>query len=104
MEQKKGIAGMNMLTVLMTEMDCTLQTAVDHAGRLFQSLIDTYERDKRCLRSWGPEIDVQVQDFLKGMEYWAIGHLHWSFESKRYFGTEGANIKDKRTVVLKSKE
>ena len=104
MEQAKGLAGLNMLTVLMTEMDCTLQDATDHAGRAFKSLLVMYERDKKCLRSWGPEIDAQVQDYLKGIEYWVIGNLHWSFESMRYFGLKGAIIKEKRIEVLRSKE
>lgn len=75
MEQSKGIAGLNMLTVLMVEMDCTLQEATDHAGRAFHSLIDTYERDKNYLPSWGPEIDAQVGDFF------VCDHHHHSHKS-----------------------
>ena len=101
MEQSKGIAGINLLTVLMTEMDCTLQEATDHAGRAFHSLIDMYQRDKEHLRSWGPKIDAQVEDYMKGMEYWVIGNLHWSFESLRYFGHKGADVKEKRIVLLR---
>ena len=77
-----------------------LQEAVDFVGDLCKKSIDRFTEDRARLPSWGPEIDAQVQVYVQGLADWIVGSLHWSFESERYFGKKGKQIKRDRIVEL----
>ena len=77
-----------------------LQAAVDAVGDLCKSSIDRFEADRQVLPSWGPEIDRDVQAYVQGLQDWIVGSLHWSFDTTRYFGQEGAAIKKHRIIRL----
>ena len=78
----------------------TLQEAVDFVGDLCKKSIDRFIEDRARLPSWGPEIDAQVQVYVQGLADWIAGSLHWSFDSERYFGRKGGQIKKDRIVML----
>ena len=78
----------------------TLQEAVDFVGDLCKKSYDRFIEDKARLPSWGYEIDAQVQTYVEGLADWIIGSLHWSFDSERYFGKMGSQIKRSRVVEL----
>ena len=68
------------------------------------------ELEKKVLESMaavpkcGEPIDSQVRQYCDGMGNWVRGWDEWSFESRRYFGTKGLEIKTKRWVLLMPKD
>ena len=98
MEQAKGLAGNNIVTVFMESMNLSLQQSVNLVGRKFEELISEFTVDKSRLRSFGSSVDKDVQKYIFSLENAVVGNLIWSFESKRYFGTRGHEIR--RTLVV----
>jgi len=90
----------NMIVIMMHHHGMNLQQAVDFVGDLCKKSIDRFTEDRDHLPSWGPEIDPQVQVYVQGLADWIIGSLHWSFDSERYFGKKGLQIKKSRIVEL----
>ncbi|KAI0671682.1 terpenoid synthase [Trametes maxima] len=90
----------NMIAVIMHRYDLGLQEAVDCVGALCKASIDRFEHDRRQLPSWGPQLDAAVAVYVDGLQNWIVGSLHWSFDSTRYFGKDGATIKKHRLVKL----
>ncbi|KAI0775257.1 terpenoid synthase [Trametes elegans] len=94
----------NMIAVVMHQHNIALQEAVDLVGALCKLSIDRFEEDRQRLPSWGPDIDQDVAVYVQGLQNWIVGSLHWSFDSMRYFGREGAAIKRQRVVKLLPKQ
>ncbi|KAF8553321.1 terpenoid synthase [Imleria badia] len=57
--------------------------------------------DRANLPSWGPAIDADVCLYVDGLARWMVGSLHWSFETVRYFGKAGKQVKATRLVTLR---
>ncbi|KAF8800611.1 terpenoid synthase [Phlegmacium glaucopus] len=98
-EQSKGDTH-NMIPVVMHQEGVDLQTAVDFVGNMCKQSIDRFNEDRARLPSWGPKIDRDVAIYVDGLANWIVGSLHWSFESERYFGKAGLQVKATRTVDL----
>lgn len=80
----------------------SLQEATDHVGFMYQGLIQQMLQGKASLPSYGASVDVQLQKYMKGLEDWVVGSLHWSYESVRYFGEEAGttSLKVNRRVII----
>ena len=103
MEQAHGIAGVNVVTVLMCEHGIGLQEALDRVGAHFTALMNDFTSAKEgfSARSFGePALDAAIARFVGAMEYWIIGNLNLSFETQRYFGPECGAVKKTKVVVL----
>ncbi|KAG5727529.1 Germacradienol/germacrene D synthase [Termitomyces sp. T112] len=98
-EQSKGDTH-NMIPVVMNEEGLDLQSAIDFVGNMCRQSIDRFVEDRANLPSWGPEIDKDVAVYVNGLADWIVGSLHWSFESERYFGKTGREVKANRVVNL----
>ena len=98
-EQSKGDTH-NMIPVVMHQEGVDLQTAVDFVGKMCKQSIDRFNEDRARLPSWGPEIDRDVSIYVDGLANWIVGSLHWSFETERYFGKSGHQVKATRTVDI----
>ena len=98
-EQSRGDTH-NMIIVVMRERGLDLQGAVDFVGELCKQSIDRFEHDRHTVPSWGPEIDHDVRVYIQGLQDWIVGSLHWSFDTTRYFGQDGAAIKSHRQIKL----
>ena len=90
----------NMIVVLMREQGLDLQGAVDYVGALCKGTIQRFEDNRAILPSWGEELDKQVAIYVEGLQNWIVGSLHWSFDSERYFGKEGLQVKQHRVIKL----
>ena len=85
----------------MHERGLDLQSAADFVGDLCKKSIDRFNEDRlNNLPSWGPDIDRDVAVFVSGLATWIVGSLHWAFETERYFGKEGMEVKATRVVRL----
>ena len=51
---------------------------------------------KEQLPSWGPEVDVAVSGYVKGMAACVRGYIEWSFSGPRYFGSSVNEVKETR--------
>ena len=89
-----------MIVIMMHHHGMTLQEAVDFVGDLCKKSFDRFNEDRAHLPSWGPEIDAQVQVYVQGLADWIVATLHWSFDSERYFGKKGLEVKKSRIVEL----
>ncbi|KAH7920229.1 terpenoid synthase, partial [Leucogyrophana mollusca] len=98
-EQKRGDTH-NMITVIMHTLGYDLQSAVDFVGRLCKASIYRFNSGRAHIPSWGPDIDPQVETYVLGLQDWIVGSLHWSFETERYFGKRGGEIKDTREIII----
>ena len=100
-EQSKGDTH-NMIVIVQRTQGLELQEAVDFVGQLCKQSIDRFVAASKRLPSFdnGGQIDRDVAQYVKGLEDWIVGSLHWSFESERYFSKEGRVIKKTRTVNL----
>jgi len=104
MEQAKGLNGNNIITVLCHEKKIDIQAASDYVGIHFGQLMDRFMVDKACLQSFGSALDAEVARYIDAMGQWVIGNLEWSFETKRYFGDNHAEVRRTRVVTLRPKE
>ena len=107
-----------MIVILMHYHGLTLQEAVDYVGNLCSETINAFIENKKRIPSWGKEIDDMVETYVKGLQDWIVGFvffaddintiadvlssssLHWSFQTHRYFGAGGDDIKKSRIVKL----
>ncbi|KAH9951865.1 terpenoid synthase [Amylocystis lapponica] len=96
-EQTRG-EYFNLVVNFMQHQNLSLQEALDLIGKLYKENIDVFIENAAQLPSWGPEIDRDVDRYVQGLRDWIIGCLHWSFDSKRYFGDRGTEIK--KTLVV----
>ncbi|EJC98233.1 terpenoid synthase [Fomitiporia mediterranea MF3/22] len=92
----------NMIFIAMHTMGLSLQEAVDFVGDLCDAAISRFLAAKRRVPSFdrGGRIDREIALYVRGLEDWIVGSLHWSFESARYFGKEGRGVKRRRVVKL----
>ncbi|KXH37990.1 hypothetical protein CSAL01_07921 [Colletotrichum salicis] len=89
----------NLIALLKSQGHST-QEAIDEIG----DMID------ECYRDWylalskmpicGEKIDQEVIRYLNGCRDVALGNLHWSYESGRYLGDEGALVRQTRILRL----
>ncbi|TCD64044.1 terpene cyclase [Steccherinum ochraceum] len=98
-EQARGDTH-NMISVFMETQGMDLQGAVDTVGELCRASIERFEAGRKELPSWGPVIDRDVEIYIQGLQDWIVGSLHWSFDTTRYFGQDGAAVKKHRIVRL----
>jgi hypothetical protein len=89
-----------MIAVVMNQEGVDLQTAVDFVGDMCKQSIDRFQEERSRLPSWGPEIDRDVAIYVEGLADWIVGSLHWSFETERYFGKNGRQVKASRVIEL----
>ncbi|KAJ3002976.1 hypothetical protein NUW54_g5554 [Trametes sanguinea] len=90
----------NMIVVVQTQQKLDLQSAIDYVGELCMGCVDRFQTLREQLPSWGPEIDAQVQVYVEGLGDWMIGNLVWSFETERYFGKAGPDVRKALSVAL----
>ena len=104
MELNSGLEGNNFITVLMRTQDMDIQAACDFVGRHYKQLMDDFLSAKASLRSFGPEVDIDVKRYIEACQHWPVGNLVWSFETPRYFGARRDQILRTRIVPLKPLE
>lgn len=101
-EQARGHT-YNLVAILTVSRGLDLQGAVDHIGQMCRRAVDAFCEHRARVPSWGPAIDGDVARYVRGLEDWIAGSLHWTFLSERYFGTQGVDIKETLQVTLASR-
>lgn len=75
MEQRKGLSGNNIVTVLMKDRNIELQAASDYIGTYFKVLMDRYLDARKRIPSWGPDVDPGVARYMDATAHWVRGNL-----------------------------
>jgi hypothetical protein len=104
MELSRGLEGNNFMTVLMRTQNMDIQSACDFVGGHYKRLMDDFLSAKSSLRSFGPDVNIDVKRYVDACQYWPSGNLVWSFETPRYFGALRDQILRTRIVPLKPVE
>ncbi|KAK4445273.1 terpenoid synthase [Podospora aff. communis PSN243] len=99
-ERARGHALHNLVTVVMHQMGLSPQAAIDWIADWVDGIVQDFLQCRADLPSWGPEIDAQVNKYVDGLGAWVRGNDHWSFESQRYFGTAGTEIRRTRQIYM----
>ncbi|KIJ08221.1 hypothetical protein PAXINDRAFT_18633 [Paxillus involutus ATCC 200175] len=90
----------NIIDAVMKEKDLDVQGAMDFVGELCKRSIDRFVEDRKKLPSWGEKIDKDVAVYVEGLADWMPANLHWCFETERYYGKQGKEVKKTRVVTL----
>lgn len=82
----------------------TVQQAFDKVGQLCTGTMDSFAENLKRVPSFGDEqLDSDVQLYIRGLQDWISGSLHWSFMTERYFGKDGEQVKRTRVIKLLEK-
>lgn len=77
-----------------------VQEAMDMTGDIAHERMERfYHLYPQVPRYAGP-VDLDVQTLIDGMAQCVSGVMHWSYESQRYFGKRGLEIKRSRILRL----
>ncbi|KAJ7488980.1 isoprenoid synthase domain-containing protein [Mycena latifolia] len=74
----------NLVYCAFVEKNCTLQDAIDYVAGMVRIRIGEFLFLRETVPSFGLP-DPDVEKYLKGLEYWISGSMHWYYRSKRYF-------------------
>ena len=85
---------------MMNEKGFSLQEAVDYVAKSYTEFGDIMNECRKCIRSYGPKADKDIQRFIDGLQQWVIGNLEWSFQNGRYFGKYSEEVRRTRVVNL----
>ncbi|KAL0940513.1 terpene synthase metal binding domain protein [Colletotrichum truncatum] len=91
----------NLISLLKAQ-GHTTQEAVDKIGDMVDECYKTWYGALVRMPVWGEKVDKEVLRYLDGCRNVALGNLHWSYESGRYLGTEGARVRETRIMPLPS--
>ena len=92
-EQALGDASWNILSVVMNQFKLDLYHATEWAAQYHKVAKARFLNALTQLPSFGTEVDVAMQEYVAGIAAWPRGNNSWCFESERYFGTKGAQVR-----------
>lgn len=100
-EQAVGDDEHNIVTVIMKQFHMGIQEAINKAGELSEMKMEFfYTLSQQIPHCVGPADLDDVQRLVDGMARCVSGVMHWSYESQRYFGTHGPEVKRTRILHL----
>lgn len=84
----------------MKEHNINVQEAIDWTAKLHGEMVERFNKLYLEVPRWGGPIDLDVQSYVNGMAQWVVANVQWSYESERYFGKHGLEVKRERTLHL----
>ncbi|KAI1842182.1 hypothetical protein JX265_001457 [Neoarthrinium moseri] len=103
-EQASGDDEHNLVTIAMKEFKTDVQGAIDWAAKIHAELVRQFNQLVLTAPRWGGPVDLDVQTYVDGIAQWVVANVQWSFESERYFGKRGQQIKKTRVLQLLPKK
>ncbi|KAG8783460.1 hypothetical protein FRC12_019701 [Ceratobasidium sp. 428] len=73
----------NLVFIVMWNEGLDLEHAIDYVDKLIQKRLQEYIHAKAQLRSFSPEVDAQVEQYVRGVEYGVQGSISWTFMTPR---------------------
>ncbi|KIY68713.1 terpenoid synthase [Cylindrobasidium torrendii FP15055 ss-10] len=97
----------NMVTVIITHLDTDLPGAIQWISDYQDRSVQSFMRARQAIMErtegtsqWSDEHHKQVLRYIDGLAVFVRGHDEWYFESRRYFGEKGEEVKRTRKVVI----
>jgi hypothetical protein len=84
----------------MKEKEVGIQDAIGYIEERFNNVAMKFLEDMKNVPSFSEILDPPVSEFVWGLGNWVTGFLEWAFESKRYFGSKGPEVKSTKIVEL----
>lgn len=100
LEHARGLDGHNVITAIMHEHVVDLQGALYWLSGYANKTISKFLKDKQNLPSWGEKTDKAVNEYIERMARCVRGYDAWSYETKRYYGTNGLQVQKLRRITL----
>jgi hypothetical protein len=102
-EQSLGDDSHNIVTVVMNELGTDVNGAMLWAQDTHTKLEKTFLAAMAALPEWDEPLNSQVKEYCNGLGQFVRANDDWHFESERYFGDRGLEIKEKRWISLMPK-
>ncbi|KIJ58608.1 hypothetical protein HYDPIDRAFT_102325 [Hydnomerulius pinastri MD-312] len=84
----------NLVTVLMRERSASLDSALVFAGTLIKQSVDAFlEAEHELLSSSDLGTDREVQRYVLGLRDWIAGSVNWLYETQRFLGEKGSEVR-----------
>lgn len=85
----------------MTERRFTAQGAAHFAGNLVKDTTCTFLENRAALPAFG-DWDDDVRAYVRGLSNCIVGTLHWLYETDRFFGETGEDVRSSGWVFVAS--
>ena len=82
MEQSRGLATHNIMTVVMQEFQLDHVSVMDWLEAHIKEDVDRFLVNYARLPSWGEDIDRRLKMYVDGLGYWIRGNDCWSSEGQ----------------------
>ena len=102
-EQSLGDDSHNSVTIVMNELCADVNGAMMWAQDTHTKLEQKFLAAMAELPEWDEPLNSQVKEYCNGLGQWVRANDDWEFESERYFGNRGLEIKEKRWITLMPK-
>lgn len=101
-EQARGDDDHNLITVIMKERGLDVQGAMDNLGTWHHERVTRFvaKFDNLPSGSWAPEVEVELKEYAWGIGNWVTADIEWGFESQRYFGGHGPDVRAHQQITL----
>ncbi|KAF8554246.1 terpenoid synthase [Imleria badia] len=104
LEQSRGDDSHNILRVVTNEFGTDVNGAMLWTQDLHTKLEQKFLGAMAALPEWDEPLNSQVKEYCNGLGNWIRANNDWCFESGRYFGDRGLEIKEKRWMDLMPKQ
>ena len=99
-ELSRGLAGHNIITVIMEEYHLDLQQALYWLSGYASKTIFNFLASRHALPSWGEKVDQAVTVYIDRVVRSVRGSDAWHYETKRYYGDDGLKVQECRNMTL----
>ncbi|EGN97723.1 hypothetical protein SERLA73DRAFT_92947 [Serpula lacrymans var. lacrymans S7.3] len=91
----------NLITVLMVEKSMSVQAALEYSGTLVQQSIDAFLETERIVPCWDKQATREdIRLYVQGLRDCIAGSINWFYETERYFGDKGEQVRSYGWVFL----
>ena len=104
LEQMRGDDHHNLLTCVMNEHRTDVNGAILWVEDFILGAAERFHAALAALPEWEEPLNSQVKEYCDCLGQWVRGFDNWSFESERYFGNKGPEIKKNRWMFLMPKK
>ena len=95
-----GLAGHNIISVIMEEYQLDLQQALYWLSGYASKTIFNFLLTRSALPSWGEKVDQAVTEYIDRIVRCVRGNDAWHYETKRYYGDDGSKVEEFRKTTL----
>lgn len=100
LEQLRGDDLHNIITCVMHEHHTDVNGAMLWVEDFLFRVEERFHAARAALPQWEEPLNSQVKEYCDGLGQWVRALDDWSFESERYFGNKGLEIKENRWMLL----